>query len=155
MTDNIQYVSQEKYDELKKEFEELKYKKIPEIAARIDDARQMGDLSENAEYHDAREQMSWAQSHVQELEAILDQAQILSGERKTSGVVTLGSTVTVEVNGKKKEYVIVGAQEADPFSGKISNESPLGDAFMGRKVGDQVEVEVPAGVQVYKIKDIT
>ncbi|HBB37710.1 MAG: Transcription elongation factor GreA [Candidatus Magasanikbacteria bacterium GW2011_GWD2_43_18] len=146
-----QYLSQEKKGELEQELIDLKLTKIPEIAQRIDEAKQMGDLSENAEYHDARDQMAWAQSRVLELEAILHNAEVITTTGSGDGVVDLGRTVVVKVNGKEKEYTIVGAQEADPLSGKISNESPLGEAFMGKKKGDAVVVEVPAGVQEYKI----
>jgi transcription elongation factor GreA len=151
MVDNTQYLSQDKCDALEAELKELKTKKIPEIATRIDEAKQLGDLSENAEYHDARDQMAWTQSRVKEIEFILANAQIITSGENVSGVVSIGSTVVVKVNGKEKEYTIVGAQEADPISGKISNESPLGDAFMGKKKGNKVQVEVPAGVQEYKI----
>ena len=150
MIDNTQYVSQKKYNELESELKTLKTTTIPEIATRIDEAKQLGDLSENAEYHDARDQMSWTQSRVKEIEHILQFAEIISGGSE-NGVVTIGTTVVVKVNGKEKEYMIVGAQEADPLSGKISNESPLGEAFMGKKKGDKIAVEVPAGVQEYKI----
>lgn len=149
--ETTQYLSQEKFDELSKEFKELKLKKIPEIAVRIDEAKQLGDLSENAEYHDARDQMAWAQSRIKEIEAILDHSEIVVDDGVRGGVVTIGSTVTVSVNKKEKAYTIVGAQEADPVAGKISNESPLGEAFMGRKKGDTVTIDVPSGTQEYKI----
>lgn len=151
MTDDTQYLSQAKYTELEAELKTLKSTTIPEIATRIDEAKQLGDLSENAEYHDARDQMAWAQSRAKEIEYILQHAQIIDESVSTAGNVRLGSTVIAKVNGKEKEYTIVGAQEADPLSGKISNESPLGEAFMGRKKGDVVTVQVPAGMQEYKI----
>ncbi len=151
MTNTTQYLSQKKFDALEVELKNLKSTKIPEIASRIDEAKQLGDLSENAEYHDARDQMSWTQSRVKEIDHILQYAEIIAGGGSRDGSVTIGSTVVVKVNGKEKEYMIVGAQEADPLSGKISNESPLGHAFMSRKKGDKVAVEVPAGVQEYKI----
>ena len=147
--DNTQYVSEEKKLELETELLELKEKIIPAIAKRIDEAKQLGDLSENAEYHAAREEMAWAQSRIKELSHILDNAEIIT---KSSGKnINLGSKIVVEVNGKEKNYTIVGAQEANPIEGKISNESPLGEAFMGRKKGDKIEVVVPSGTQTYKI----
>jgi len=150
--DNTQYLSEEKLAELKQELRELREEKIPTIAKRIDEAKQLGDLSENAEYHAAREDMAWAQSRIKELGHILDNAQIIT---KSGGKhVDLGSQITVEVNGKEKTYTIVGAQEADPLEGRISNESPLGEAFIGKKKGDKVDVQVPAGTQTYKIKDV-
>ncbi len=151
MTDDaVQYLSLDKLVKLQEELKNLKEEKIPLIAKRIDDARQMGDLSENAEYHAAREDMSWAQSRVLELEYILQNAQVIDGNIHAT-VIQIGSTFAVEVNDKKKEFTIVGGQEADPLQGKISNESPLGQAFLGKKKGDKVEVKIPAGVQYYKI----
>lgn len=152
--EKTQYLSQNKYDELKKELTFLKEEKIPIIAKKIDSAKQMGDLSENAEYHAAREEMAWAQSRVQEINGILSNAEIISAEKKDNGAVSIGSRVIVEINGVKKEYFIVGAQEADPLTRKISNESPLGQSFLGKIKGDKVQVKVPAGVQTYKIIDI-
>jgi len=151
MTDETQFITKEKQDELQEELRTLKEKTIPEIADRIDEARQMGDLSENAEYHAAREQMAWSQSRVKEVDFILQHAEIISKTKGSADEVSLGTTITVSVNKKEREYTIVGAQEADPLAGKISNESPLGDAFMGKKKGDKVDVEVPAGVQTYTI----
>lgn len=151
MTDDaVQYLSADKLVKLQEELKQLKEEKIPLIAKRIDDARQMGDLSENAEYHAAREDMSWAQSRVLELEYILQNAQIIEDNIHAT-VIQIGSTFTVEVNDKKKEFTIVGGQEADPLQGKISNESPIGQAFLGKKKGDKVEVKIPAGIQHYKI----
>ncbi len=143
------FISSEKQQELENEKQQLREKKIPELAKRIDEARQLGDLSENAEYHAAREEMAWAQSRVKEIEHILEDVQII--HKATGGAVGLGSIITVSVNGKERELTIVGAQEASPMEGKISNESPLGAAFMGKKKGDVVEVVVPAGVQEYTI----
>lgn len=154
MTDeNIQYLSQEKLDELKIQLETLKEVKITEIAKRIDEAKQLGDLSENAEYHSAREDMAWAQGRVREIENIVHNASVISNVH-VSDMVSIGSVVTVKINGKKNEYTIVGAQEAEPISGLISNESPLGKAFLGCKKGDKVQVEIPAGVALYEIIEI-
>ncbi|MFA7244813.1 MAG: transcription elongation factor GreA [Candidatus Magasanikbacteria bacterium] len=152
MTDDIQYMTKTKLDNLKQELYDLKEIKIPVIAKKIDEAKQMGDLSENAEYQAAREEMSWAGSRVIELQNLIDNSEIISEEK--SSFVQIGSTVTVKINGKEKEYTIVGAQEADPVSGKISNESPLGAAFLGRDKGEEVQVTLSSGVQVYKIVDI-
>ena len=152
MTDDIQYMSQQKLDDLKAELKDLQNEKIQAIAKRIDEAKQMGDLSENAEYHAARDEMAWAKSRVIELGRLIDNAEIISDEK--TGVVQIGSTIVVKVNGKEKEYTIVGAQEADPLSGKISNESPLGSAFLGKKKKEEVQVHLPAGIQVYKILEI-
>ncbi|MBT3419431.1 MAG: transcription elongation factor GreA [Candidatus Magasanikbacteria bacterium] len=152
---NIQFLTQDKFDALGIERTELKKEKIPALARRIDEARQMGDLSENAEYHAAREDMGWAKGRIQKIDAILQNAEIISTNDKNSdGMIEIGSTITVEVNKKERTYTIVGAQEADPFEGKISNESPLGKSFIGKKKNDKVEVKVPAGIQTYTIKAI-
>ena len=154
MNDDIQYLSREKYETLEKEQKELKSDKIPEIANRIDEARQMGDLSENAEYHAARDEMAWVQTRVKEINRILNTSEVIDGARDHSSSVTIGSTVTVKSEKIEREFTIVGAQEADPLAGRISNESPLGRAFLGGNKGDKVEVEAPAGVQIYKILNI-
>ena len=152
MDDAIQYVTAESLATLKKEFETLRNVTIPEIAKRIDEAKQQGDLSENAEYHQAREDMSWAQGRLQELEQIIGNAEIIV--KKNTGVVSLGSAIVVKVNGQKKNYTIVGPQEINPARGLISNESPLGEAFLGHQVGDTVEVKVPSGKMIYEIMEI-
>lgn len=149
----IQYMTQDKIDALKVELDDLQKIKLPTLAKRIDDARQMGDLSENAEYHMAREDMAWAQSRVLEIKAILDDAEVISTDG-SKNKVTIGSTITVKVEGKEKTYTIVGAQEADPMTGRISNESPLGSTFLGKKEGDKVKVMLPKGEVEYKIIEI-
>lgn len=155
MSDPVQYVSQQKLTDMQQELHDLETQKIPMLAQRIDDARQLGDLSENAEYHAAREEMAWVQSHIKELKYLIENAEIIDEDAHTNNLrVTIGSTITVKVHGNKKEYVIVGAQEADPITGKISNESPLGSAFLGKKKGDTVEVAIPSGVQIYTIVEI-
>ena len=153
MNDTTQYLSQEKLEQLQEERKQLKETRIPELADRIDEAKQLGDLSENAEYHQAREDMSWAQSRAKEIAHILDNAEVVTSAT-SNDVVTVGSKILVSVKGKEKEYTIVGAQEADPLAGRISNESPLGAAFVGKKKGDTVEIQVPAGLQSYTLKKI-
>lgn len=153
--DSIQYISQEKYEALKQELSHLKIETIPGIAKRIDEARQMGDLSENAEYHSAREEMSWARTREKELSAILDNVSVIdSSVHIGTDSISLGSKVLVDHNGIQKKFTIVGAQEANPAEGNISNESPLGLAFLGHAMGDEVEVKTPAGLQLYRIIDI-
>ena len=151
--DNTQYLSLEKKKELETELKNLQEVKVISLAKRIDEARQMGDLSENAEYHQAREELAWTQSRVKQIVFILDNAQVIKSDN-TTGIINLGSHITVKGSTGEKEYTIVGGQEADPVSGKISNESPLGSAFMGKKKGDRVEVELPAGTQEYKITSV-
>ncbi len=155
MSDAIQYVSQESLENLTKECQTLKDITIPEIAKRIDDAKQQGDLSENAEYHQAREDMSWAQGRLQELEEIISNSQVIHSQ-KGGADVHIGSTISVKniTSKQDREYTIVGAQEVNPAQGLISNESPLGQAFLGKSVGDEVEVITPSGKQRFKILKI-
>ncbi len=149
----IHFLTHSSLENLKKEKEELENKTIPEIAKRIDEAKQQGDLSENAEYHQAREDMSWAQGRLEEIDQILQNAQIFD---KSAGKdeVQIGCTVVVKVNGKEKEFTIVGPQEVNPAKGYISNESPLGEALIGHSRGDKVTITTPAGKQVYEIVKI-
>lgn len=153
MLGDLQYLTAQRLEELKEKFIELKDKTIPEIAKRIDEAKQQGDLSENAEYHQAREDMSWAKGRLLEIEQIVNNAQIIKNDSESKSV-RLGSKVTFLVNGQKKIYTIVGPQEANPALGIISNESPLGRSFIDKDVGDKIEVVIPAGKQVYEILEI-
>jgi transcription elongation factor GreA len=120
-----------------------------EISERIADARAYGDLSENAEYSAARDEQSVNEARITEIENILKNAEIIK-ERK-GGKICLGSTVTLK-NGRDVQYKIVGAVEADPLDGKISDESPLGQQLMGKKVGDQVAIKTPKGEVKYAVK---
>lgn len=149
MTDSTQYLSQEKFDELKAELKKLIEVDMVETAKRIDAAREMGDLSENAEYHAAREQLGWQKGREMEIKSILDNAQIIHAGSGDS--IQLGRTFTVKVKDKEKVYTLVGAQEADPLEGRISNESPIGEALLGKKKGDVAVVELPAGEVEYKV----
>ena len=151
----IQYLTAQGLEALKKEFEELKNKKIPDIANLIDEAKQQGDLSENAEYHQAKEEMAWAQGRLQELRYLLDNAEIVESVQKNQGVVMVGSTIIIKNSTTTKSYTIVGPHEASPLQGKISNESPLGESFLGHKVGDDIVVNTPAGKQTYEILEIS
>lgn len=154
MSDKIQYLTADGLAALNKEFKELKDTRIPEIAARIDEAKQQGDLSENAEYHQAKDDMAWAQGRLRQLQYILDNAQVVESSGKNKDTVAVGNTVVVKINENTKTYTIVGPQEASPLAGRISNESPLGGSFIGHKVGDKVDVETPAGTQIYLILEI-
>jgi len=148
--DNPTYITQEGLDKLKGEYKTLKEKTIPEIADRIDVAKQLGDLSENAEYHAAKEDMSWAQTRALELEEKLRDTEVIQQSTRTDRI-EIGSTFVVEINDTQKTFTIVGAPEADPKEGKISNESPLGQALIGKRVGDEIEIEVLDGVRRYEI----
>lgn len=137
--------------ELEKELGELKERRA-EIAERIAAARDYGDLSENAEYDAAREEQGIVETRVLEIEDILQNFQLIA-DRKSNGKVQVGSTVDLK-NGSKVTYRVVGPVEADPLEGKISNESPIGAALMGRKIGDKVTIKTPKGEVTYTIEDV-
>lgn len=139
--------------EIKAELSELKDKKLPAAIDRVARARDFGDLSENAEYHAAKEELSFIEGRVEELEDIVKKAEVVKNGNG-NGHVDLGCKVTVEVKGKDYTYEVVGEWEADPLSQKISHTSPLGQALMGKKKGEQVTFEAPAGKVIYKIKKI-
>lgn len=146
-----QYLTSGGLDLIKKEIQQLIDIKIPEIATRIDEAKEQGDLSENAEYHQAKDDMSWAQGRLIDLRHILDNAVVFSEKQQATDIVTIGSTVITRVNDLEKQFTIVGPQEIDPSGGRISNESPLGTAFLGCKIGDKVKINTPNGYQTYEI----
>jgi len=137
--------------ELEEELEQL-ISSRGDVADRIAEARSFGDLSENAEYSAAREEQSRVESRISELTEILSNAQIISGDGDDK--VSLGDKVIVKTGGKTTEYLIVGAVEADPLDNKISNESPLGQELLGKKVGDVAIIETPKGKTKYEIVEI-
>lgn len=138
--------------ELKSEYEELVHDKRPVAVTRLSDARGLGDLSENSEYAAAKQDLAFIDGRIAELEEITHSATIVSTHGKST--VDVGCKVTVHLNGKKETFFVVGEWEADPSQMKISHESPLGRALMGKKPGDAVEVEAPAGKILYKILHI-
>lgn len=148
------YLTKEGLEELKKEFEHITKKKRPEVLERVSQARNMGDLSENAEYAAAREELSFIDGRLDELEELIRQANIIHEVPKKGSEIKLGSKVTLHVGGKKEEFLVVGEWEADPTAKKISHESPLGKALLGKKVKDKVEVAAPAGKVVYTVLDV-
>jgi transcription elongation factor GreA len=147
-----QLLTKEGLNALKAEHEELVKIKRPATVARLSDAREAGDLSENSEYVSAKQDLSFVDGRITELEEILHSAKVISS--KTTGQIDVGSKVTLHVNGKKEEFLLVGEWEADPMNKKISHESPLGKALLGKKVGEIVEVEAPAGKIKYKVLEI-
>lgn len=153
MVDKIHYLSQHGLEKLQQELQELKTVTRREIANKIENAKNLGDLSENAEYHDAKEQLAFVEGRIQEIEQILKNYSVI--EEGASTVIRVGSSVEVELNGKTKTFKIVGSNEADPAQGLISNESPLGSAFLGHGKGDNVEVTTPAGTQTYTIINVS
>lgn len=145
------YLTPEGEAKLKAELAELTGPKREELAQRLRAAIQMGDLSENADYHKAKEDQGFLEGRIQEIEAILRNAVIIEKTTNT-GVVTIGSTVTIQEEGFDPErYYLVGPTEADPRQGKISHESPIGKALMDKKVGDVAEAETPGGKIKFKI----
>ena len=144
------YLTQKGLDEHKAELERMVKKERPEIVARLASAREMGDLSENAEYTAARDELSFIDGRIDELEILLKQVNIIL-DGNHSQTVDLGSQVTVHVKGREENFMLVGEWEADPMEKKISHESPLGKALIGKVVGDEVHVEAPAGTIAYKI----
>lgn len=146
------YLTKEGLDELKQEYDDLTKVKRPEVLDRVSQARNMGDLSENAEYTVAREELSFIDGRIDELEELLKQVVMISNNH--SNTIKLGSTVKVNTGSDKDEFTLVGEWEADPKERKISHESPLGKALIGKKVGEKVEVEAPAGKIVYTIEAI-
>ncbi len=145
------YLTQEGLDEIKKELDELIQVKRPEIISALKDARSQGDLSENAEYDAARTDQAIVESRIKELETMLEHAVVIT--KVNTDVVSIGTKVTLEYidDNDTEEYSIVGSKEADPFTNKISNESPIAKAIMGLKVGEIVSVDSPNGKYDVKI----
>ena len=139
-------------EELKTELTELKDLKLPSAIERVARARDFGDLSENAEYHAAKEELSFIEGRLEELEDIIAKAQVV--DSPSHGSIDIGCKVTIDLNGSEHTYEIVGEWEADPLKKKSSHTSPLGQALLGKKKGESVEFEAPAGKVIYKIKKI-
>lgn len=148
------YLTKEGYENLKKELEQLLGDERKAISERIRTAKEHGDLSENSEYSDAKEQQSFVEGRIIELEHIIKNAAIIEDQHNSCEEIDLGCTVHLEADSKDLKYKIVGKVEANPDKGFISNESPIGKALLGKKKGDEVEVSVPAGVTKYKVKKI-
>ncbi len=146
-------LTQDGINELRKEVDSLVAER-PVIADNIKTAREFGDLAENAEYQTARIEQEKNEARISEVEAILANAEVITAPAKSSGKVVLGSTVKLK-NGSTKEFQVVGTVEADPLNGKISDESPIGQALLGKKVGDEVEIKTPAETTHYKIVEIS
>ncbi len=147
-----EYLTQEKYDQFKKELAELKGTRRREVAENLEYAKQLGDLAENAEYHEARDAQASVEDRISRLEELLKTATIVSGGH--AGVVSVGSVVTVEKDSKKFIYTIVGSEEADVISNKISMKSPFGQAILGKKKGETFSFHAPSGDLAYAIVDV-
>lgn len=156
MVEKQEILTQEGYNKIEEEVEYLKTVKRKEVAERIKVAISFGDLSENAEYDEAKNEQAQVEERIVKLENMLRKAVIIDESQIDSNTVTVGSTVRVYDTDfdEEVEYTIVGSAEADPYHGKISNESPVGRAFIGKHKDEEVEVHVPNGVVIYKILEI-
>jgi transcription elongation factor GreA len=148
------YISKDGLEKLRHELDELVSSKRPEIAQRIHDAKEHGDLTENAEYEDAKNEQAFVEGRIQLVEALIKNATLID-EHHTNDHVQIGSTVKVDGPDGAQSFTIVGSTEAKPTEGRISNESPVGRALLGRKKGESVSVSVPAGDIAYKIVSIS
>lgn len=154
MADEHEYLTQEKYNEFKEELEQLKTVKRKEVAENLEYAKGLGDLSENAEYHEARDMQASIEDRIRKLEMVLKSAVIVSSH--STSVVSVGSVITVQREGEKdkKTFTMVGSEEADSMSGKISAKSPFGSAVLGKKKGETFSFKTPSGTMTYKVVDI-
>jgi len=150
-----QFITKEGLKKLKEKLNFLKTKKRQEIARRIQAAKDLGDLSENAEYSEAKEQQDINEKEIVNLEKTLKNAETIDDRHFNSDVVNVGSTIKIKSGKIERTFTIVGSNEANPSEGKISNESPLASSFLGHKVNDKVEVDTPRGKIVYVIKSIS
>lgn len=144
---------------LTEELEQLKNVKRKEVAEKLKEAISYGDLSENAEYDAAKNEQAFVEGRILELESMIENAKVIKGAAKSGAIVQIGSTVEiVDASRKSAEtevYTLVGSTEADPFSGKISNESPLGMALLESKVGDEISYDAPKGKMKYKVMKVS
>ncbi|MEK7463574.1 MAG: transcription elongation factor GreA [Patescibacteria group bacterium] len=154
MSDAQQYLTSEKMQEFTKELTVLKTEKRKQVAENLEYAKKLGDLSENAEYHEARQEQAEVEDRINHLENLIKTAMIV--DEKHGDVVSIGSTVKVQKEGEKdvREYKIVGSEEADMVHGKVSNLSPLGSALLGKKKGEKVSFITPKGKAVYTLISI-
>ena len=152
----VVYLTPEGYETLKRELEYLITVRRQEVAQRLHNALKEGELIENAELEEARREQSFVEGRILELQEKLRNVEIIPTERENTGVVTLGSKVKIREHGAstEEEYLVVGSEEADPRSGRISNESPLGRALLGKRVGDRAVVQAPDGDIVFDIVEI-
>jgi transcription elongation factor GreA len=139
--------------DLKKELDKLVNTKRPKLVERLANARSQGDLSENSDYQNAKEELNFLDGKISELEGVINNAEVVGGKNNNSEIA-VGAEVTLKIEDEEHVYYIVGEWEADPVSKKISHNSPLGQALVGKKKGEKVEVEAPAGKVVYEVLSI-
>lgn len=144
------YISQERYDEVKKELEQLKTIGRKEVAERLKQSKDLGDLSENSDYQEAREEQARLEIKIVELDDLLRNSSIIKKSEGTFAI-RVGSKVRAKKDGETVEYIIVGSSESKPADGLISNESPVGREFLGKKTGDIIRVRTPKGESVYEV----
>lgn len=155
MDSEKQYLSKEKYEELEKELDYLKNVKRQEATSALDYAKSLGDLTENAEYHAAREEQAAVEDQIAGIEHMLKSAEIVSSSKTKKDTAAVGATVEVrKENGEVRVFKLVGSVEADSGLGKISNHSPLGQALLGKKKGDDIKVSTPSGEVKYTVIDV-
>lgn len=155
MPEQNTYLTTAGLDKLKAELKALKDERRPAVIERIKEAVAYGDLSENSEYEDAKNEQALVEGRIAELERLLENPQIVKTGKSGNGQVALGSKVTVKHNGSSSTYTIVGPAEADPSGGQISNESPIGQALLGKAKGDEAVVETPKGNVKYTITSVS
>ena len=151
MKEKSTYITKEGLKKLKKELDDLKNVKRKEISLRIQEAKELGDLSENAEYAEAKNEQAFIEGRISELENILRNVIIIDTRKRKTNIIGLGSTIRVKTDDKELDLTIVGSNEVNPNDGKISNESPLGRSFIGKKLDDTVIIDVPNGTKKYII----
>ncbi|WP_091486166.1 transcription elongation factor GreA [Alkalibacterium putridalgicola] len=156
MTEKVYPMTAQGKEKLENELNELKSVKRKEVVERIKIARGFGDLSENSEYESAKDEQAFIEGRISTLENMLQNAEIIDSSNSKEGEVTLGRSVMFKElpDGIEEEYTIVGKAEADPFSGKISNESPIAQALLGKKVGDKVDIQTPGGTMSVEITKV-
>ncbi len=149
------YLTKEGYENLQKEFKRLKSEEWPAILKRVSEARELGNLEDNPEFDEASKAKDLVEGRIMEIEAIIDDVEIIKEEPKgVKGKISLGTTVTLEVQGEHQTFTIVGSIEADPTQGKLSHESPLGKQLLGLKEGDIIEIKLPFGNVEYRVVKI-
>ncbi|OGC71536.1 transcription elongation factor GreA [candidate division WWE3 bacterium RIFCSPLOWO2_02_FULL_53_10] len=152
MVEEKVYLTREGLKNLQEEYDRLVNVRRKEVAEKLQKARDLGDITENAAYDTARDEQAFVEGRVAELDDLLKRVEMV-GEEKASAV-QVGSKVKVHLDGNEQEFQIVGAPEANPVDGKISHESPLGQALLGKKVGEEVEIDAPAGRLIYHVLEI-
>lgn len=152
---DVVYLTQEGLDKLAEELKHLKTVRRKEVVKHIQEAKEFGDLSENSEYEDAKNEQAFVEGRIAELEDAIRKAKVIKPQDSANHAASLGCTVTVECEGEVEVYKLVGATEADPMNGRISVDSPAGQAFLGHAKGEKVVVQAPAGKIEYKINNIS